>query len=133
MYKLNNVVDEIENFTSQRDKDLLEFSLLKSVNAMMSCSKAELISVRKNGDIIAHMTFENSHCELKKGATHIDVRITGTFQKMNNSSIDEYNLTLDTNNLLILLLNHDRMGEQFLVIHLNDKIDKAQSHIFRVF
>ena len=59
MYQSNLLVDHIANFTSHRDKELLAFSLLKSVNSMMVCSKVKIITVNKKGDFISSITLEN--------------------------------------------------------------------------
>jgi len=129
MYQPNTLVDHIANFTSQRDAELLAFSLLKSVNGMMSCSKTKIISINKRGDIILHISLEKNHCVVNDNTVLIDDALKNTFEYMNESSLEEYNLKTKLGYSLIRLLHHDRKSEQFLVINLPEKIEKVQSYI----
>jgi diguanylate cyclase (GGDEF)-like protein len=129
MYESNVLVDHIANFTSQRDKEVLAFSLLKSVNSMMSCSNTKIISISKQGGILLHISFEKNHCMVNEPTIVIDDVLINTFNQMNESSLDEYTLKTKTGYSIIRLLNHDRKSEQFLVINLQDNIGKAQSYI----
>lgn len=59
----------------------------------------------------------------------VEKTLNNAFEKMNNLSLEEYVLKTDEGYLLIRLLYHDRKNEQFLVVHLKDKVDKVQSYI----
>jgi diguanylate cyclase (GGDEF)-like protein len=129
MYQSNLLVDHIANFTSHRDKELLAFSLLKSVNSMMACSKVKIITVNKKGDFISSITLENDQCTVKNSSIEVEEALNNAFENMNSLSLEEYVLKTDEGYLLIRLLYHDRKNEQFLVVHLKDKVDKVQSYI----
>jgi len=129
MYQTNILVGHIVNFTSQRDKELLAFSLLKSVNSMMTCTKTQIISINKRGEVLSHISFENNHCVVNEATILIDDVLINTFEQMNESSSDEYTLKTKTGYSVIRILHHDRKGEQFLVINLHEKIGKVQSYI----
>ncbi|WP_170246354.1 GGDEF domain-containing protein [Colwellia hornerae] len=129
MYQSNILVDHIANFTSHRDKELLAFSLLKSVNSMMDCSKVKIITTNKKGEFISAITFENSTCTVNNASVEVDDILKNAFKSMNASSIKEQLLKTPKGYLLILLLHHDRKGEQFLVVNLKEQADKVQSYI----
>jgi len=129
MYQSNLLVDHIANFTSHRDKELLAFSLLKSVNSMMVCSKVKIITANKKGDFISSVTLENNQCTVKNSSIEVDKAVKDAFENMNSLSLEEYVLKTDEGYLLIRLLHHDRKNEQFLVVNLRDKADKVQSYI----
>ena len=129
MYQSNLLVDHIANFTSHRDKELLAFSLLKSVNSMMVCSKVKIITVNKKGDFILSITLENEQCTVKNSSIEVEEALNNAFENMNSLSLEEYVLKTDEGYLLIRLLHHDRKNEQFLVVNLKDKADKVQSYI----
>lgn len=129
MNQPNSIVDHIVNFTSQRDAELLAFSLLKSVNSMMSCSKAKIISINKKGNPIFHISFEKDHCIVNDNNVLVDKVLKNTFEHMNASSLEEYIIKTKFGYALIRLLHHDRKSEQFLVINLPEKIGKVQSYV----
>lgn len=129
MYQSNMLVDHIANFTSHRDKELLAFSLLKSVNSMMACSKVKIITTDKKCDFLSSITFENSKCTVNNAKVEVDDVLKNAFENMNASSSEEFILKTSKGYILILLLHHDRKGEQFLVVNLNKKVDKIQSYI----
>jgi len=129
MHQSNMLVDHIANFTSHRDKELLAFSLLKSVNSMVVCSKTQIINTDKKGEFISTITFENSKCTVNNVTVEVDDVLKDTFEKMNDSSSEEFTLKTNEGYILILLLHHDRKGEQFLVVNLKEKADKVLSYI----
>ena len=129
MYQSNLLVDHIANFTSHRDKELLAFSLLKSVNSMMVCSKVKIITANKKGDFISSITLENNQCTVNNSLVEVEDALNDAFNNMNNLSLEEYVLKTDEGYLLIRLLHHDRKNEQFLIVNLKDKADKVQSYI----
>jgi diguanylate cyclase (GGDEF)-like protein len=129
MYQSNLLVDHIANFTSHRDKELLAFSLLKSVNSMMVCSNVKIITANKKGDLVSSITLENNQCTVKKSSVKVDKSLNNAFESMNALSQEEYVLKTDAGYLLIRLLYHDRKNEQFLVVNLKDKADKVQTYI----
>ena len=129
MFQSNMLVDHIANFTSHRDKELLAFSLLKSVNSMMKCSKIQIISTNKKGDFLSSITFESSKCTVNHVIIEVDDELKNAFETMNYSSTEEYTLKTDVGLTQILLLHHDRKGDQFLVINLKEKTDNVQSYI----
>lgn len=129
MYQSNMLVDHIASFTSHRDKELLAFSLLKSVNSMIACSKIKIISANKKGDFLSSIVFENSKCTVNKGDVEVDNALKQAFEKMDNSSIEEHIFKTSMGYVLIQVLHHDRKGEQFLVLNLKDKPNKVQTYI----
>ena len=72
MFQSNMLVEHIANFTSHRDKELLAFSLLKSVNSMMQCSKIQIISTNKKGEFLSSITFESSKCTVNHAMIEVD-------------------------------------------------------------
>jgi diguanylate cyclase (GGDEF)-like protein len=129
MHQPNLVVDHISNFTAHRDKEVLAFSLLKSVISMMDCTKAEMISIDKKGDFLSSITFENSQCIVNTSKSGINHSLQNAFSYMNASSSEEHVLKTDSGYSLIRLLQHDRNSEQFVVIYLSQKASKAQSYV----
>jgi len=129
MYQSNLLVDHIANFTSHRDKELLAFSLLKSVNSMMACSKVKIITANKKGDLVSSITLENDQCMVKNSSIEVGEALNNAFENMSSLSLEEYVLKTDEGYLLIRLLHHDRKSEQFLVVYLKAQADKVQSYI----
>jgi diguanylate cyclase (GGDEF)-like protein len=129
MYQPNTIIDHIANFTSQRDIEVLAFSLLKSVSSMMNCSSTKIITINKKGDVRSHISFENNHCVVNDISIEIGDVFRRAFEHMNESSLASYTLKTETGYSIIRLLHHDRKSEQLLIINLPGKMDKEQSYI----
>jgi len=129
MNQPNNVIDHIARFTSQRDTDLLSFSLLKSVKSMMFSSKSSIITFDNKGNVISQMIYEEDSCIFKDKNIKVDAELIESIQHMNSSSSEEYSLKRAAGFLSIHLLQHDRKSEQFLVLELPEKLAKVQSYI----
>ncbi|MBA6349856.1 GGDEF domain-containing protein [Colwellia sp. BRX8-9] len=129
MYQPNTIIDHIANFTSQRDTELLAFSLLKSVSNMMNCSSTKIITINKKGDIRSHISFENNHCVVNKTSVEIGGVLRRTFEHMNESSLEAFTLKTKTGYSIIRLLHHDRKSEQFLIINLQGQMGKDHAYI----
>ncbi len=126
MYQLKTLVDDIANFTSQRDTELLAFNLLKSVSSVMSCEKTNIILMNRKGSLISRLSFDKNHCIVNETSVVIDDILKNTLEHMNACSQEEFTLKTKLGYLLIHSLHRDRKNTQFLVIHLQKKIGAAQ-------
>jgi len=129
MNQPNNVIDHIARFTSQRDTDLLAFSLLKSVKTMMFSSKSSIISFDNKWNVLSQMIYKGDSCVFKDNHINVDADILESVQYMNSSSTEEYSLKRTTGYASIHLLQHDRKSEQFLVLELPEKLTNVQSYV----
>jgi diguanylate cyclase (GGDEF)-like protein len=129
MYHSSTIINHIADFTSQRNTDLLAFSLLKSVNSMISCSSTKIITIDKKKDIRANISFENNHYTVHDTSIEIDSALRHSFEHMNNSSMSAFTLKTKIGYSVIHLLHHDRKSEQFLIINLEKKIAKENAYI----
>ncbi|MFT6193831.1 MAG: diguanylate cyclase (GGDEF)-like protein [Cognaticolwellia sp.] len=129
MYQSSTIINQIADFTSQRDIELLAFSLLKSVNNMISCSSTRIITLNKKGEVRANIFFENNNCTVKDNSVKIDNVLKRSFEHMNDSSLAALTLKTKTGYSVIRLLHHDRKSEQFLIINLDEKMTKENDYI----
>ena len=129
MYQSSKIINHIADFTSQRNADLLAFSLLKSVNSMISCSSTKIITIDKKREIRANISFENNHYTVNDTSTEIDSALRHGFEHMNNSSMAALTLKTKTGYSVIHLLHHDRKSEQFLIINLEKNMAKENAYI----
>jgi diguanylate cyclase (GGDEF)-like protein len=129
MYQSSAIIRHIANFTSQRNTELLAFSLLKSVNNMISCLSTKIITVNKRGDIRSHIFFDKGHCTVNDTSIEIDSALRRSFEHMNDSSLEVLSLKTKTGYSIIHLLHHDRKSEQFLIINLEEKMPKESAYI----
>ncbi|MBA6225913.1 GGDEF domain-containing protein [Colwellia sp. MB02u-18] len=129
MYQSSTIINHIANFTSQRNTELLAFSLLKSVNSMISCLSTRIITVNKKGDIRAHIFFENSHYTVNDSSIEVESALRRSFEHMHDSSLATLTVKTKTGYSVIHLLHHDRKSEQFLIINLEEKMAKESDYI----
>jgi len=129
MYQSSAIINHIADFTSQRNTELLAFSLLKSVNSMINCSSTKIITINKKGEISAHLSFENNRCTVYDTSIEIDSALRRSFEHMNDSSLTTLTVKTKAGYSVIHLLHHDRKSEQFLIINLEEKMAKENTYI----
>ena len=129
MFQSNIVVDHIATFTAQRDQELLAFSLLKSVNSMMSSLSSRILTMDKRGNIVSNMLFEGDNCQLIHHEKDLEKQIVQACERMKDSDVDSSNIQLANKVYLLRLVYHNRKIDQFLVIELDAQVTKVQSYI----
>jgi len=129
MYQSNIIVEHIVNLTSQRDREVLAISLLKSINSLLLCSQTEIISINKKGDISSYVSCDNNHYVVNDPTILIDDKLISAIKIMNESSQHKYTLKNKSRYSIIYLFHHDRNNQQFLVLNLREKIGEIQSRI----
>lgn len=129
MLQSNIVVDYIANFTAQRDQELLSFSLLQSVNNMMSSQSSMILTLDKRGNVLSHMTLDSHGCNFYKHGNEIADELITACERMSDSGLDESNFTTATGVKIIRSIFHNRKVEQFLLIDSEQKFTKVQSYV----
>jgi diguanylate cyclase (GGDEF)-like protein len=125
----SNIVDHIAAFTSQRDTEMIEFSLLKSIKLMLNSNKSSIISMNKKGDITSEMVHEGEDYVVRDCQFMVADYLLKAYKLINASGLQEYTLRIESNIYLLKVIQNDNFVEKFLVIERAIQISKAESYV----
>ncbi|MDF2176904.1 GGDEF domain-containing protein [Aliiglaciecola sp. CAU 1673] len=126
-----NILRHIENFTAQRDRELLAFSLLKSIGSMLSPDKATIISLDHRSNPTEEISLVGKKCQCRYSNIIIDQSILDSLNDMNQASLTEFTRSYDELFLSIHLLKQHRQSTQFLVLTLRQPLEKPQLYVIK--
>ena len=129
MFQSNTVVDHIVQFTSQRDQELLSFSLLKSVNKMMLCTHTMLVTLNSQGKVVSNMTFDGINCDIFKSCSSVTEKVLNACERMRIAAIEEHNMRSEDKCVAIRSIYNNKKIQQFLVIELEDELTNVQLYV----
>jgi two-component system cell cycle response regulator len=125
----SNIVDHITAFTSQRDTEMIEFSLLKSIKLMLSSNKCSIITMDKKGDVTGEMVHEGEDYVVHDCRFMVTDYLLNAYKLMKDSGLQDYTLKTESNIYLLMVLQKDHFVEKFLVIEQAIQISKAESYV----
>ncbi len=125
----SNIVDHIAAFTSQRDTEMIEFSLLKSIKLMLNSNKSSIIAMNKKGNITSEMVHEGQDYVVRDCRFMVADYLLNAYRLMNASGLEEYTLRIESDIYLLMVIQNDNFVEKFLVIERAIQITKAESYV----
>ncbi|MFD1384933.1 GGDEF domain-containing protein [Rhodanobacter aciditrophus] len=128
----NNILHHIENFTAQRDKELLAFSLLKSIRNILTPVKASILTLNSKDEPTMEITLASSDkCRFNHKNIHLPPEIKKSIEYMNSWQLDEFVDAYDHQHVSFHLLKQSRQNAQYLVITLDKKPSKSENYIIK--
>lgn len=128
----NNILHHIENFTAQRDKELLAFSLLKSIRNILSPIKASILTLNSKDEPTMEITLSDKEkCHFHYKNIRISPAIKKSIEYMNSWHLDEFVDAYDNQYVSFHLLKQSRQQAQYLVITSNKKPSKSENYIIK--
>ncbi|TPE55591.1 hypothetical protein FJM67_00635 [Maribrevibacterium harenarium] len=86
----NNLLHHIEHFTSQRDKELLAFSLLKSIKSMFATQDASIINFDHRDRPVSQISIVSDTCQYKYKNIVIPEVVSDAVEYMHSWSLEEH-------------------------------------------
>lgn len=128
----NNILHHIENFTAQRDKELLAFSLLKSIRNILDPVKASILTLNSKDEPTMEITLAGGEkCHFNHKNIQISPAIKKSIEYMNSWHLDEFVDAYDDQHVSFHLLKQSRQQAQYLVVTLDKKPSKSENYIIK--
>lgn len=131
MHKSNVILDHIVNFTAQRDEDLLAFSLLKSVQSMLSPFSSSILKLDSKQNPTHRMTYRADACTSEDRNIKISPEITKSIEYLSDTSFDEYSFQDEEKYYYIRLLHYSKKFTAYLILELPTRLDKVQTFMLK--
>ncbi len=129
MNQSNVIVNHIANFPSQRDKELLALSLLKSIKSMMHTNRCSIVTLDNSGSLLSKITYDDGVCVVEESKQALNKKLFTLLQQLSASEIEEYHYMHEGEVTFIRLLTHTRTANQFVLMDLKEKMNKEQTYI----
>lgn len=126
MASLSHVLNSVASLISQRDSDLLDFSLVKTIFTFANISDALIIKVDRASRPISLIKFETGFCKKIESNESVDSIIIEAVIQARKIERDEYAMKFDGVHLNIFHLTSARGADSFLVIRSNDSLNPNQ-------
>jgi len=123
-----DIVGEIAGFTSLRDVDLLELSLLKSIYGILNPLQVSLISVDSDNVILKKVDYSATKHGTITTKIPAPAELITAFDKLDNSNLDFCSVnTEDKSALTLFLLVNNRRVARYIIIE-NHGFGIAKAH-----
>lgn len=128
----NNILHHIENFTAQRDKELLAFSLLKSIRNILSPAQSSIITLNKRDEPTMEITLTGGdRCTFNHSNIELSPEVRKSIDYMNAWHLEEFVDAYEDHHLSIHLLKQSRQHAQYLIVTLDKKPSKSENYIIK--
>ena len=128
----NNILHHIENFTSQRDKELLAFSLLKSIRDILSPIRTSILTLNGQDEPTMEISLSNGEsCEYRYQDIRVPESTRASLDYINTWHLDELMKAHDDQYTSFHVLQQSRQQNQYLIITLDNKPGRSESYIIK--
>ncbi|MEC8081235.1 MAG: GGDEF domain-containing protein [Pseudomonadota bacterium] len=128
----NNILHHIENFTSQRDKELLAFSLLKSIREILSPIRTSILTLNGQDEPTMEIALTNGEsCEYRYQDISVSDSTKASLDYINTWHLDELMKAHDDQYTSFHVLQQSRQQNQYLIITLDNKPSRSESYIVK--
>ena len=128
----NNILHHIENFTSQRDKELLVFSLLKSIREILNPIRTSILTLNGQDEPTSEISLSNGdNCEYRYQDINVSDSMKASLDYINTWHLDELMKAHDEQYTSFHVLQQSRQQNQYLIITLNNKPSRSESYIIK--
>ncbi|MCO4784463.1 GGDEF domain-containing protein [Marinomonas atlantica] len=128
----NNILHHIENFTAQRDKELLAFSLLKSIRDILSPMRVSILTLNGQDEPIMEISLSNGEsCDYRYQDINVSDSTRASLDYINTWHLDELMKAHDDQYTSFHVLQQSRQLNQYLIITLDNKPSRSESYIIK--
>lgn len=129
MHSAHSIVEHIAGFTSQRDMDLLVFSLLKSLNSILKPKRVSVIRFDHKQQPIKELTYINEVCKVIQDDISLSETLLNAIEYMQSTNTEKYSDTNDTTFLNIYRMSSERQFPTYLVISMARSMSKMDDFL----
>lgn len=126
---VHNILDHLSGLTSQKDFELLTFSLLKSIIGLFPKVRVQTISVSQDNRLVRLFKYTNDDLDVTVDDITLDSRVKDALLKVHKSSLNEYHEKFEKQSLAIFMLTEDRIITNYLLIALPRPFTQSDSYL----
>ena len=129
MSNSRHLVDNISQITSHRDIELLAFSVLKSIQQMLSPINTCIVKYDGNNNAIFEMGIKDEQQYLVTEDLNIPSDINDAITFMTNQSLNDYTFEEGSLTTYFYHLQQNKLSNDFLYVKVQGKLNKEQVYV----
>lgn len=129
MHPTHHILDHIAGFTALRDLELLEFSLLKSINGFLKPLAISVLKLDGKKHPRKEIEFKNGAYEVRYDEIEVQYAITAAIDHMDSSNSDHYTTELKNCFASIHMLHYGRRHSTYMILNSDRRYSKVESYI----
>ena len=123
------LIDQIVDLTALRDMELLEFSLLKTLNNSMRPTQLKLLKFDCNFDPLRIVEFQDGECKVSAELAHIQQEIKTAVQHMVQCGAMDYTTPYLESFITLYCLKRSEASSTYLVLMLHDRLSGIDAYL----
>lgn len=123
------LLDQLVTLTGIRDLELLEFSLLKTLNGFVHPLGLNLVKVDTKFRVRMEIVFREAACEVKYEGVSIPADVLQAFQQMADCGVQEQRLQHADELLTITPLHYSRATNSYLIISTKESLSRLDNYL----
>lgn len=133
MANLSNILTSVASLVSQRDTDLLDFSLVKTIFTFANISDALTVKAGRAGRVVSIIKYEKGLCKKIEADSFFDVSIADAIERIRLLDRDELYIKNDDIHLNLFLLARSRGIDTFLIVRSAESFSPQQTLLMQGF
>lgn len=123
------LLDQIVNLTSLRDVELLEFSLLKTVDNFVHPLQLSIVKVDFDNNPRKIVELRNGLCEIIKEGLNYPHELKSAMDHMDSCEASEHTVSVDKGILSVYCLHREKRSSSYLVILFAQPLSDIDAHM----
>lgn len=123
------LIDQIVDLTSLRDMDLLEFSLLKTLNNSMGPTQLKLLKFDCNLKPLRVVEFQEGECKVSAELIQIQEEIQVAVQHMGRCGAMDYTTSYLQGFITLYCLKRNEASSTYLVMMLQNRLSEIDAYL----
>jgi len=129
MQSAHSIVAHIAGFTSQRDIDLLIFSLLKSINSIIKPKRASVLRFDYKYRPIKEFTYINEVCTVIQDDIQFGDSLSSAIDYMQATNSEKYIESAQGDYLAVYQMSRERQFPTYIVLNIARKISHVEDFL----
>ncbi len=129
MKNTSDVVNHIQNFTSQKDQELICFSLMQSIGDLFKPSYQSIIRSSNNGQITGQFVYQDGEGVYLETQLNIPPPAREIIDELELSGRQEASTHYKHEHLTIALINQSQFDCQYFVLQTRQALSESERHL----
>ncbi|MBT4520686.1 MAG: GGDEF domain-containing protein [Halieaceae bacterium] len=129
MANVPRLLDQIMDLTAQRYIELLEFSLLQTLNSAVEPSQLKLLTLDEQLEPVTEIKPRKNRFKVSKRKIKTEAEVLDAIKEMSGSEVTEQSIPFKEGVILLQCLKSGELTSTYLIMQFDDQISDAQAHL----
>jgi diguanylate cyclase (GGDEF)-like protein len=129
MFNTPHLLDQLVSLTGIRDLELLEASLLKTLNGFILPTGLSLYKVSSRGEVRSEVVFEPEKCQVLREGFDVPAELLNAFRQHSAADTATLQLAIQDGFLYVMTVMNMRAATTYLVINCKEALRDSDSRV----